>query len=156
MLMAIAAGAIALPLMAACGGGASGPSAADRAQETVRAFGQTAAAVTRTAFVPATPTPFPTVLPSGVVILSAKGAAPGKDATVDARTKPGATCAIIYVHPSGKISSSAGLVVKVADARGGISWTWHVSPSTEPGTGEIRVTCGGTDVATAPMTISVI
>lgn len=141
---------------AACGGGSSKPSAADNAQATARAVGQTAAVATRTAFIRPTSTPLPTPLAAGVIIVSAKGAAPDKDATVNARSVPGTECTITYQHPSGVFSNSKGLGTKTVDALGNVSWTWHLSKTTEPGTGMVRVDCGAQGIATMPITIPIL
>lgn len=49
----------------------------------------------------------------------------GATAAVTARTLPGADCQIAVTYRSGR-SRAKGLVRKIADASGEISWTWRV------------------------------
>lgn len=126
-------------VIAGCGGGA--PRVNTQATEAHdRAL--TAAAATEAAYVPPTPTPFPTPLSSGVIITDVEGAAPGKMATVRARAVPGASCDIVYIHPSGKASGAKELMPKTADPQGNLLWRWQVSETTNPGQGLIIVRCG--------------
>ena len=68
-------------------------------------------------------------------------------------TTPGASCSILYTHPSGKPSTAAGLDPKTADPDGTVTWTWLISPNTLPlGKGSVKVTCGD-DIATTTITI---
>jgi competence protein ComEC len=65
----------------------------------------------------------------------------GDDATLIARTSPGASCSITVNYKSGP-STAEGLEPKTADAQGMVSWTWEVGPQTTPGTWPIVVKCG--------------
>ncbi len=65
--------------------------------------------------------------------------APGANATLVAKTTPGASCAITVYYKSGP-SSASGLINKVADATGNVSWTWKVGTNTTPGNWRIVVT----------------
>ena len=67
---------------------------------------------------------------------------PGNDITLIAQAKPGVTCSIAYVTPSGNLSSAAGLAAKVAGAVGTVSWTWRIGSSTAAGAAKVKVTCG--------------
>lgn len=64
---------------------------------------------------------------------------PGANATLTAKTAPGAKCAITVYYKSGP-STAQGLVPKAADAGGNVSWTWKVGTNTTPGTWRIVVT----------------
>lgn len=79
--------------------------------------------------------------------------APGQTASVSVRTSPGAICSIMYTTPSGTISISRDLAGKTADGAGNVSWSWTIGSNTNPGTGSVRVTCGG-QTATAQIQIS--
>src|SRR5713101_652275 len=59
-------------------------------------------------------------------------AAPFTDATLTIRTTPGANCLIVVHYKSGS-SKAKGLVQKVADGSGRVSWTWRVGSNTTPG-----------------------
>jgi len=68
----------------------------------------------------------------------------GQTANITAQATPGASCSIVYTHPSGKTSTATGLDPKTADANGTVTWTWLISPQTKPlGNGKVVVTCGG-------------
>ncbi|MEO8458823.1 MAG: hypothetical protein ABI559_13555 [Chloroflexota bacterium] len=68
----------------------------------------------------------------------------GQNATVAVKTSPGASCSIVYTHPSGKTSTATGLDPKTAGADGTVSWTWLIATTTKPlGNGKVLVTCGG-------------
>jgi hypothetical protein len=64
---------------------------------------------------------------------------PGATASLTAQTIPGAACTIKVYTKSGT-SSAKGLVPKVADGSGRVSWTWKVGPNTTPGTWRIVIT----------------
>lgn len=70
--------------------------------------------------------------------------APNANATLAITTKPGSRCTIA-VYYSTTASSAAGLIAKTAPrtgtAKGKISWTWRVGPSTKPGTFKVQVRC---------------
>lgn len=65
---------------------------------------------------------------------------PGDDATVTVQTTPGALCLITVRYKSGP-SRARGLVPKIADSRGIVTWTWRVGTRTTPGRWPIIVTC---------------
>lgn len=67
-------------------------------------------------------------------------AAPFSDATLTISTTPGASCSITVSYKSGP-SRAKGLVPKVTDGSGRVSWTWRVGSNTTPGRWPIRVTC---------------
>jgi len=72
-------------------------------------------------------------------------AAPFTDATLTISTTPGASCSIVVRYKSGP-SRAKGLVPKVGDGSGRVSWTWRVGSNTTPGRWPIVVTCEkGTD-----------
>lgn len=54
---------------------------------------------------------------------------------------PGSSYKIQVIAPSGRELEAEGLRqdVKVADANGSVSWTWHIGGRTNPGTGTIRI-----------------
>lgn len=64
---------------------------------------------------------------------------PGYNATLVAKTTPGARCTITVYYKSGP-SEAAGLYPKDADANGTVSWTWKVGTRTTPGSWRIVVT----------------
>jgi micrococcal nuclease len=78
-------------------------------------------------------------LPLSVVSLSSP-VQPFTDATIQARTAPGAHCEITVTYQSGP-SVAKGLVPKQADSRGDIAWRWRVGSDTTPGTWPIIVAC---------------
>ncbi len=63
----------------------------------------------------------------------------GYNATLVAKTAPGARCTITVYYKSGP-SEAAGLYPKDADANGTVSWTWKVGTRTTPGSWRIVVT----------------
>ena len=63
----------------------------------------------------------------------------GANATLVAKTTPGAQCTITVNYKSGP-STASGLGAKSADNLGNVSWTWKVGESTTPGTWIIVVT----------------
>jgi len=66
--------------------------------------------------------------------------AAGKEATIQVNTASNADCQIVVKYKSGP-SKAKGLEPKTADARGQISWTWHVGNRTTPGGWPVSVTC---------------
>lgn len=62
----------------------------------------------------------------------------GANATLTAKTTPGALCDIEVVYKSGP-SKAKGLVPKTAGSNGRVSWTWKVGTRTTPGTWPITV-----------------
>ncbi len=67
-------------------------------------------------------------------------AAPFTDATLTISTTPGASCSIVVHYKSGP-SRAKGLVPKVGNSSGRVSWTWRVGSNTTPGRWPIVVTC---------------
>jgi len=65
--------------------------------------------------------------------------APGSQATLNAKTLPGARC-MITVHTKSGVSEARGLEPHKADSSGNISWTWKVGAGTAEGTWKIEVT----------------
>lgn len=64
---------------------------------------------------------------------------PGANATLKAKTLPGAQETITVYYKSGP-STAQGLYPKIADSNGDISWTWKVGTRTTPGSWRIVVT----------------
>ena len=64
--------------------------------------------------------------------------AKGANATLSAKTSPGASCTIAVYYKTK--STAAGLTPKAADANGDVSWAWKVGASTTPGVWRIVVT----------------
>ena len=87
---------------------------------------------------------------SGVSILSVNSPVHlGETVTLTARSTPGVTCSIEYVHPSGKASTEPQLIPNVVGSDGTVSWSWPISPGTRPlGTGTVTVTCNGSSAQT--------
>lgn len=76
-----------------------------------------------------------------ITLISATSpAAPFTDATLTISTSPGANCSIVVHYKSGP-SRAKGLVPKVADSSGRVTWTWRVGSNTTPGRWPIVVTC---------------
>src|SRR6266508_3237868 len=67
-------------------------------------------------------------------------AAPFTDATLTISTTPGASCSIVIHYKSGP-SRAKGLILKVGNSSGRVSWTWRVGSNTTPGRWPIVVTC---------------
>lgn len=69
----------------------------------------------------------------------------GQTARLSAKTSPSATCSISYSTPAGTISEAAGLTSKAADGTGAVSWSWLISPGTNPSppVGHVSVVCAG-------------
>lgn len=87
---------------------------------------------------PTNPPPAP--VSGGIQIISLTSPIdPGAEATLTAKTVPGASCTITVYHKSGP-SEAQGLEPKTAGANGMVSWTWKVGASTTPGTWRIVVT----------------
>jgi hypothetical protein len=111
----------------------------------------------------ATPTPASTSTPSAtplnlsLEILSVTSpVARGGQATLEARTTPGANCGITVFYKSGPSEAIGVLSPKNADAEGRVSWTWRVGANTTPGDYKIEVTAekdGGQATATRNFTV---
>jgi hypothetical protein len=96
--------------------------------------------------VPATPAP-PTATASttptfpGVTFTNVSTPVnPGGAALVVVKTAPNASCLITVTYKSGPIKMP-GLVPKMADATGVVTWAWLVGTTTETGSWPIDVTC---------------
>lgn len=102
------------------------------------------ATATPTQIPTATPRPTATQVPAPAAALSLEIVSvtspvrPGGRATLVAKTVPGANASITVYYKSGP-STAQGLVPKVADANGNVSWTWMVGTRTTPGTWRIVV-----------------
>jgi len=77
----------------------------------------------------------------------------GESATLTAKSSSGADCSISYTTPGGNQARAAGLEPQVADGAGALTWTWTIHVNTLPGTGAVRVICGG-ESAIAEIVIS--
>ena len=82
-------------------------------------------------------TPAPQALTLQIVSVTSP-VSPGANATLVAKTAPGAQCAITVYYKSGP-SSAAGLYPKGADSAGSVSWTWKVGTRTTAGSWRIVV-----------------
>src|SRR2546426_8950659 len=69
----------------------------------------------------------------------------GGTATVTIQTLARTTCIITVFYRSGP-SKASGLVPKMADDQGRITWKWKVGTRTTPGQWPIRVECGQHDI----------
>jgi len=76
--------------------------------------------------------------------------------TITASTRTGASCTVRVTYPDGYVSRSRALQrVEIADARGTVSWHWHMG-STVTGTASAVVTCTlGTRRASASATFQI-
>ena len=133
---------IAALALVACGGSSDDDDTTDTPQSTESAPTATTAAQP-------TATPAATQAPAGtpqtgveITLVYAMGGPPGGNAYVEATVTPGATCDLDYETPAGTESEAEGLEDRTADADGHIRWDWSISPGTEPGSGEVTVTCG--------------
>jgi hypothetical protein len=75
----------------------------------------------------------------------------GSNASITVSTNAGSACTITVSY-NGVKSSDSGLVPKVADAYGNVTWTWTVISSVPAGTWPINVSCvyhGRTGVVTS-------
>ncbi|MBI3967781.1 MAG: hypothetical protein HY329_19245 [Chloroflexi bacterium] len=97
---------------------------------------------------PATATPTPIPPPVLEIASVTSPAYRGTDATLRARTVPGAPCSIVVEYKSGP-SEAQGLYSKSADSAGWVSWTWRVGTRTTPGYWPITVTCAGVSRSTS-------
>jgi hypothetical protein len=93
------------------------------------------------------PIPAPTELTLEIVSITSP-VSPGHNATLVAKTAPGASCSIAVYYKSGP-STAQGLYPKTADNSGSVSWTWMVGTRTTPGSWRIVVTAslGGKTVS---------
>jgi hypothetical protein len=64
----------------------------------------------------------------------------GSNTTISIHTNPTSKCTIAVVY-NNIASADSGLVPKIADAYGTVSWTWTVGPSVPLGTWPVKVTC---------------
>ena len=91
----------------------------------------------------------PTVPPDAKVSISTQSVVstvrPGENASITVRTNPNASCVITVtygeVDEEEKRSTDSGLVKKVSDEFGMVSWAWTVEDVRPVGTWPIEVTC---------------
>jgi len=116
------------------------------------------ATATATSTVPtATPSPPPTCTLTVTIVSVTSPISRGSNATVSAKTAPGALADITVIYASGEVSQAKGLGPMTADAQGNVSWTWLVGGNTTPGPATIFVTASLDDcsaVATAKMEVT--
>jgi len=95
-----------------------------------------------------TPTPTPTTELTLAIVSVTSPVGPGYNATLVAKTTPGANCGITVYYKSGP-STAQGLYPKTTDANGNVSWTRKVGTRTTPGSWKIIVTAslGGKTVS---------
>jgi micrococcal nuclease len=86
---------------------------------------------------PAPPPTTPAKLTLEIVSVTSP-VSPGANATLVAKTAPGAQCSITVYYKSGP-STAQGLYSKTADSSGTVSWTWKVGTRTTPGSWRIVV-----------------
>lgn len=79
----------------------------------------------------------------------------GGTATVTIQTRARTPCVITVFYRSGP-SKAAGLIPKMADEHGRITWTWKVGTRTTPGNWLIRVECGEEDITRIETEFTVI
>jgi hypothetical protein len=103
----------------------------------------------------ATAVPPTTTLPAASLSLSVSSPVKrGSNASASVQgATPGVSCTISYTTPSGTDSTAAGLTTKTAGSNGSASWSWVIGSNTNPGTGSVRVNCGGQQ-KTASITIT--
>jgi cardiolipin synthase len=90
------------------------------------------------------PTPPPSSAGAKVIITSViASVAHGSYETLSAHAKPGESCTLSVLLPSGYTSEASGLGADTANASGNMTWNWWVSSETDPGTARATVTCGG-------------
>lgn len=65
---------------------------------------------------------------------------PGANAMINVKTNPDAECTISVIYDK-TASTDSGLMPKVADEYGIVSWTWTVDTSAALGTWPVKVTC---------------
>lgn len=167
--MWLIAGVLASGLLvaAACGGGAKTPTPTPTRTPTSTATPTATPAPTATPTPTLTPssTPTPTatptpastsaltptpLTPSLVIVSVTSPVARGGQATLEARTAPGADCNIAVYYQTGP-STAQGLGPKPADAEGNVKWNWTVGANTAGGSYRIVVTAekdGGRATAT--------
>jgi hypothetical protein len=99
---------------------------------------------TRTSTPTQTLTPTQPIPESGFTLLSISHSARlGEMAGVLVRTRPGVSCTLVYLTPSGRESTAAGVGRISADSEGYCRWDWKIGSSTRPGLGTIRINASG-------------
>lgn len=91
----------------------------------------------------------PVVAPDAIVSVSAQSVTtpvkPGDNASIVVKTNPEATCTITVTYgevgEEEKQSDDSGLIKKVSDEFGIVSWAWTVEADRPQGTWPIEVTC---------------
>lgn len=66
---------------------------------------------------------------------------PGSNASISIHTLAGAACSIEVVYKDKQVSTDSGLMPKVADEFGIVSWTWSVESFRPVGTWPVNITC---------------
>ena len=84
--------------------------------------------------------PAPNAPESAAVESLTSPVAPGANASVAIKTNPGSKCTIAVVY-NNVASTDSGLVAKIADDYGDVSWSWTVGPDVPLGTWPVKVTC---------------
>ena len=117
-------------------------------QATVTTTSPTTSTLTTTRSTTPTTTSPTTIELSLQIVSVTSPVAAGANATLVAKTEPGAYCTITVYYKSGP-SSASGLTSKTAVGTGNVSWTWKVGTRTTPGSWEIVVTAsfGGQTVS---------
>jgi len=88
-------------------------------------------------------TPKPSTVSEFEVIEISNEVSVGDIAGATIKTQPGASCNLVYVVPSGRISTAGGVGPQTADEEGNCDWSWKIGTTTKPGTGSIRITGNG-------------
>lgn len=107
-------------------------------REAVSADFEVGATVPAPSQPPSNSSPNPTLSITSVIASIARGSYE----TLTASAKPGTTCTLTVVLPSGYTSQASGLGASTASATGVLTWNWWVSSETDPGTARATVTCG--------------
>ena len=85
-----------------------------------------------------------TIIDHAPILISLSSPIPrGQSETVTAKFVPNASCSITYTNPSGEATTALGLEDKQTSDDGRVSWTWTITPATEPGLALVLVKCGG-------------
>lgn len=86
----------------------------------------------------------PVIAPDATVSASVQSidspVAPGQNVSLQLRTNPAAKCKISVVYDKTP-SKDSGLMPKIADEYGMVSWTWTVDASAPLGNWPVKVTC---------------
>jgi len=74
------------------------------------------------------------------LVAASTPAARSREAAVEVRTEPGASCAIAVITRSGP-SQAPGLSAQVADDAGRVTWRWALGAKAAPGRWPVVITC---------------